>query len=190
MKIIDIANKIDKSPKNESDINFSELGYIFKLNLNCFWAESERLKCYWVVFWMCTDTEVGYKLYFLDDKPVAFSHQMYRTADENIRFFNNECSNAVKEHLLELMKDEEDVLNIEYCDINEDVGDDILIRYNGQVMDWSKATLNSEPIKFVERVGYRERYGADDEVKIIHNEEYKIVKTQELRFKFNLKEEN
>lgn len=185
MKLIDITNKIDKSKENEDwvDItNFSsELGYEF----DC--VGQSRLKSYWVGNWCCTDTLVGYRIYFLDDEPVCFSIQPGRKDYENFKWFSEELAAKVREYLISIMAEQKDTLSIETCDINEDIGDSFKIDFNSNVIHWDKAMLNGEPVKFIERIRQVPDWGIDEEVRIeLSNGEQKIVNIHDLDFKFNL----
>jgi hypothetical protein len=185
MKLVDIANKIDRSKENEDWIDITKIGYEFNINLD--YIEQDRLKAYWVSNWCCTDTWVGYRMYFLDDEPVAFSIQTARKNDENIKWFGEEKALKVRDYLISLMTKQEEDLNFELCDINEEIGDSYEIQYNANVINWSNAMLNKEDVKFIERIRYEKDYGIDKEVKIqLSNGEEKIVNIHELRFKFHL----
>ena len=98
MKIIEIANKIDKSKKNEEFVEtdqFSdEFGYEFD------WVEQDRLKSYWIGNWYCTDSYVGFKMYFLNDVPVAVSSQSGRKSEEKFEWFSEELALRVRDYLI------------------------------------------------------------------------------------------
>lgn len=66
MKILEIANRIDKSEKNEDWISTEDIGN--ELEMSVPHVEQDRLKCYWIANWYCTDTWVGLRMYFLDDQ--------------------------------------------------------------------------------------------------------------------------
>lgn len=185
MKIRDIINKIDKSEENEDWVDVSLLCNEF--NLYDYYGSQNRLKSYWLGNWCCTDTWVGYKLYFLDDEPVCFSIQKARKSDEVFKWFSKELAIKTKEYILSLISEDEEELNWDYCDVNEDIGDSYKIHYNGQVTNWSKATLNGEFVKFIERIRHENDWGIDKEVKIqLNNGEEKIVNIQDLDFKYHL----
>lgn len=71
MNIIKISKRTNKSRDNESWVDIPELGNEFNLYLDH--VEQNRLKSFWLGNWYCTDTRVGYKIYFLDDEAVAVS---------------------------------------------------------------------------------------------------------------------
>lgn len=185
MKLIDIANKIDKSENNEEFVNVDELGYIFDLNVS--WTEQNRLKSYWVGNWYCTDTWVGYKMYFLDDEPVAFSIQQGRKCDENIKWFSQSLAIKVKKYLMELADNNK--TEVDTCDINDDIGDSYKIEFNNQILNPENATYHGESIKILEHIKDDPDYGIDKNLKIqLPNNKTKIVNIHDLDFKFNLAE--
>lgn len=102
MKLIDIANKIDKSKKNESHINITDFDSEFNINLD-YYIEQDRLKAYYIGNWYCTDSYVGCRMYFFDDEPVAISFQQGRKFDEEFRWFSKDNALKVRDYLLSLM---------------------------------------------------------------------------------------
>lgn len=187
MKIIDIAKNIDKSKENECWVDIQELAHEFDLYINC--IDQEKLKSYWIGNWYCTDTYVGYRIYFLDDEPVCISSQRGRKWDEEFHWFSEKVAEKTKKYLATLVLEKDEKLDIEICDINEDIGNSYKIDFNANVLDWSKATLNGESVKFIERIRSEKDYGIDQEVKVeLNTGEQKIINIHDLDFKFNLKE--
>lgn len=187
MKVIDIANNIDKSERNEDWVSIESLADEFGIRGN--FAEQDKLKSYWVGYWYCTDSWVGYKIYFLNDEPVCFSSRLGRKCDNDIEWFNKELAIKTRDYIISLLTYDEEEMNISYCDINEDVGDGYRIYYNTQVLDWSKATLDNEPVKFIELVeNDKDWIRSNKDVKILLNNEEKVVNIEDLIFRFNLKE--
>ena len=181
MKIIDIAKRIDKSKDNESWVDTYKLGEEFNLNLD--YVEQTRLKSYWLGNWYCTDTWVGYKIYFLDNEAVAFSIQSARKSDEEFHWFSKDLALKVKKYLLTFLIEEE--LHINVCNINDEIGDSYKIQFNSQILSCNKPTLNNEEITIIERIRYENDYGIDQELKIrLKNGEEKIVNVQNLDFKY------
>ena len=185
MKLIDIASKIDKSKKNESFVDttdFSlELGYEFD------WVEQNRFKAYWIGNWYCTDSYVGYRIYFLDDEPVAFSIQEGRKCRKNFKWFSKELALKVRNYLISIIPKREEDINFNLCDINEDVGDSYKIQFNSQILNPDNAMFNGQPIKILERIKNTPDYGIDTMLKIkLFDGEEKIVNIRELDFKYHL----
>ncbi len=181
MKLIDIARNIDKSPQNEFDVDFDVFSN--DLNLNCYgWYEQDRLKGYWLGDWCCTDTAVGSRLYFFDDEPVAYSFQSGRKNDENLYWFSEEAAQKVRGFILSLEE-----LHIRVCDVNEDIGDSYKIEFNTQVMDWSMARYNGQPIEFIERIRETPDYGIDtkSKIRVLSTGEELVVDIKDLDFLYH-----
>lgn len=184
MKIIDIAKKIDKSSQNEDWIDTTVIGD--ELGVDIPYVEQDRLKCYWVGNWCCTDTYVGYRMYFFDDEPIAFSVQNARKSDENFHWFSQELTVKVRDYLLTLIIEEENDLHVAICDINQDLGDNFKIDFNGQIITKDKVTLNDEKVEILERIK-NEPYGIDTELKVkLLNGEEKHVNIQDLDFGYHV----
>lgn len=184
MKIIEIAERIDKSKSNEEWIDIQDIGR--ELGLDVPFVEQERLKSFWVGNWYCTDTYVGYRMYFLDDVAVAFSVQNGRKSAENFHWFSLESATNVKKYLLSLISENEKELNITICDVNEDIGDSFKISYNAEILENDNVTFNGEKVKLIERIKNKP-YGIDTmQVIQLPNGETKQVEILELDFGFHI----
>ena len=190
MKIIDIANKIDKSKRNEDWIDLSIFDYELDIQFNNYDVTQERLKCYWIGNWYCTDSWVGYRMYFLDNEPVAVSTQTGRKCNEEFEWFSKDSALKTREYLISLMTKDNDELNITLCDLNEELGEGYKIQFNGQIiMSYNRPMLNGEPIKILERIREKPDYGIGRELKIkLSNGGEKIVNIRELDFGFYINE--
>jgi len=185
MKLIDIANKIDKSERNESYVNTDQFSSEFNYEFD--WVKQDRLKAYWIGNWYCTDSYVGYRMYFLDDEPVAFSIQKGRKWSEKFNWISKELALKVREYLISIMPKREDELNIKICDINEDIGDSYKIEFNSQILNPDNAMLYGESIKILERIKETPDWGIDKMLKIrLSNGKEEIVDIKELDFKYHL----
>ncbi|PRS01365.1 hypothetical protein [Bacillus halotolerans] len=185
MKLIDIANKIDKSEQNRQWVDTDDIGYELRIdNVPC--VEQDRLKCYWVGNWYCTDSYVGYRMYFFDDEPAAFSIQLGRKCEESFHWFTLELAKKVREYLLSLNQEKE--LNISICDINEDIGDSYKIEFNEQILNFNRAKLNNEKVEILEKIKHT-TCGIDTKVKIkLPDGEEKHVDINDLNFDFHITE--
>ena len=83
---------------------------------------------------------------FFDEEPVAYSFQPHRKSDETFRWFSQEAAEKVRDFVEGLHKEE---LQVNICDMNEDIGDSYKLEYASQVLDWSKARYHGEPVEFV-----------------------------------------
>jgi hypothetical protein len=88
-----LISEIDFNKSSVQDTpNWEDLSKIF--NLELYWSEDTRLKCYFIKKWYCTDSFVGLRAYFLDDEFVATSYQQGRKFNEDFTFVSI-CGNAV-----------------------------------------------------------------------------------------------
>lgn len=186
MKLIDVAESIDKSKNNQEYVDISKV--CEELSIDFFgWIEQDRLTAFWIGKWMCTDSYVGYRMYFLDDEPVAVSTQTGRKSDEQFEWFGEEAAQRVQEYLLSIIPTRD--LRIVTEDLNTDIGETYKIHYNSNVLDWTKARYNGEPIEFIERIRDNPDYGIDTKSKVrLSSGEEKIVDIEDLDFVFFLKE--
>ncbi|MGN5650352.1 hypothetical protein [Bacillus sp. Brlt_9] len=184
MKISEIAQRLDKSKENESCIDTEEMGEEFGIDVP--YVNQERLKCYWIGNWHCTDSYVGYRMYFFDDKPVALTVQIGRKYDEEFHWFSLEAATKVKEYLLSLVVKKEEELNIDIWDLSKEIGNSFKIDYNSEIIKTDKVTFNGEKVKLIKRIKNKEN-GIDTMQKIqLPNGETKEVDIKELRFGYHI----
>ena len=58
--------------------------------------ENERLTYCYYHRWICTDTEVGIRVWYLDDEPVCISWQPYRKSNETFGWISKDKFNEVR----------------------------------------------------------------------------------------------
>ena len=185
MKLIDIAKRIDKSKGNESSVDTMEFSSEFNYDFE--YVNQDRLKAYWIGNWYCTDSYVGYRMYFLDDEPVAVSSQIGRKYDEIFEWFSKELALKVRDYLIFIMPNSAEEFNFKLCDINEDLGDSYKISFNSEILNPERATYNGESIKILERIKENPDWGIDQQLKVeLPDTEQKIIDIKEIDFKFNL----
>lgn len=135
MKLKDIVKNLDKSEKNSSWFNLESFAN-HALGLN-FWfdKEPERLKCYFFLNWYCTDTWVGGRLYFLDDKLICGSWQSGRKMDEKFYWASKEVYKETKQYVLSLMMEQEDdEPELEPLNFEEEYNEGFEISYSSQLL--------------------------------------------------------
>lgn len=177
-----IAETIDKSSANESTPEIDKISQ--DLNVELYWAEQDRLKSYWIGGWNCTDTWVGYKMYFLDDEPVGVSSQTARKSDVEFEWFGNESADKVRDYLLTLAVEEKP--NVNTTTLDEEIGEGYRISFNSQIVHGNNATLNGKNVKVIERIKHTE-WGIDTLVVVqFEDGSTETVNVEELLFKFNL----
>lgn len=95
--------------------------------------DTDRFKCYWLAKHLCTDSHVGFRVYFLDDKPIAVSHQAGRKCDENFEWVSMEAFKNTHSFLLSLIEDDE-LPTPTLVDLGEEIGEGYSVNYVGQLL--------------------------------------------------------
>ena len=86
MEQITIKEAITRVDKSEANLDYCSYGVVGEFGYDI--SEIDRvklgtaLKCYWLFPRNSTDTLVGYRAYYFNDEPVAFSFQTGRKEDE------------------------------------------------------------------------------------------------------------
>lgn len=128
-------------------------------------------------------------MYFLDDKAVAFSMQQARKCDENFYWIKEEYATKVKKYCMEFLVLEEEEENYSTCNLNEDIGDFYKLDFACSVIDKDKIYYNDEHVEFIRTVRIEGKLYIHNEVEIkLPSGEIKQVGIKELKFKYNLKE--
>lgn len=124
MKIKEIINDIKKNYNNECWVSVQDLAE--NIGLNVFIdKENEKIKAYYFVHWLCTDTHVGGKIYYYEDDPVAISWQQTRKGDEDLYWLNKDAFIKVKDYLFSLCE-----FNLKCIDKDEDLEEKFNINKN------------------------------------------------------------
>jgi len=135
MKLRELTEKVDKSRKNQGNVDIeelaTELGISYYGNYYDDTAEGARLKNYYIGHWYCTDSYVGYRAYFLDDVLVATSYQGGRKSDEEYSWVSKEAALSVKQFIESLNTSE---LNIDLVDLDTEYGEGFSILYGSQLL--------------------------------------------------------
>jgi hypothetical protein len=121
------------------------------------WLKLERMSSYFLVKWICTDTWVGTRVYYLDDKPVCVSTQTARKSDEKFNWVSQEAFDKVVEYVESLRdKSEYEVDTISNMDevfkgyYTVDYGSELLVNegyYKGKKVKVIKSYRRHEDIK-------------------------------------------
>lgn len=115
MNIEQLLDKIDTSKMEHIEISSmcEDIG-IYD------WPEQpsgdERLKYCYYQSWICTDTKVGIRVWYFDDRAVCVSYKPYRKHTEDFYWFSKEYYHGVKTYLESLIVDDDTV----YCEIVSD----------------------------------------------------------------------
>ena len=188
MKIKEAFEKVEKTKKNMDWVDLTEIAQ--ELNVDYYgYTDDSDIKCYWLGNWKCTDTWVGYKCYFLNDEPLAFSIQNARKSNEKFYFVSEEMATKARNYILSLITEEDEMRINTIEDIEEDIKDGYKIHFIDQVLDWRKATYNGEKVKFIEKVvedGHLPCIATKGRFKMNDNT-VKILDIEDLVFLYNVK---
>jgi len=186
--IRDLVNRIDKNNKQlQSTPNWEELADVFRIN-NLNYSNDERLKSYYLKAHLCTDSYVGIKTYFLDDKLVAISNQVGRKYSEEFGFVSQEAAIELKKYLLSLVEEEEEEKYELIEGWDGEVEDTYKITYNTQVI-YDKAFYKGEEVEILKRNFESEGINSPNyfhSILIKFKNKEEIVDVRELDFKFNV----
>lgn len=191
MKIKDIINKVDK--KHKDDVFIGQIAE--QLGIDVYnWDDQDRLTSYYIGNWYCTDTYVGYKVYFLDDEPVMVSSQTARKNDEHFEWLSKEAFMKVKDYILSFKENDE--YEFDLVDLNEDIGETYKIHYHGALFDYHKNIplfngVNVSIIEYNEGQGFNEKKQYNPslvKVKFHESDKTQWVELKELDFPFNINE--
>ncbi len=180
-----LISEIDKT--KETDVNWEKLANIFNL-YNLYYSDDARLKCYFIKKWLCTDTHVGIRCYYLNDEPICISTQTARKDTENFTFFSKQSAIKLKNYLESLIVLEEDY-NLDIIEdsfLDEEIPSTYKIEYNSQILH-KLAFLNGEKVDIIKTI-----YPWDDKENYFHtvkiklpNGKHKEIDCRELDFEYN-----
>lgn len=141
MKLKDIIANLDKSDQSSdyvdledmmTEVNYTSSGFAWEIKQD---KDNPRLKCYWIANHICTDTWVGLRAYFLDDKLVCCSHQAGRKCDEHFEWVSLESKLQVREYIKSLDASADEVVDEpSLLDMEEDMGIGYPIQFTGQML--------------------------------------------------------
>lgn len=193
MKLKDIIKQVSKSKEFESEVwNITEM---FNLNLSFdTFDKQDRLKAYFIGNWYCTDSRVGFRVYFMDDEPVAVSSQMGRKCDEDFEWVSKEAFLKVFHFILSFKLEENHAFKL--IDMEEDIDPYYTVSYHTQLFEYHKKipVYKGETVKIIEfHPGqiYNKRGQYEPSLVKIQdkNKKEKWVNLENLKFPFNLKEQ-
>ena len=186
MKIKDIVNSVNKSYANKSYVNIQNIAE--SMGIFDVWSDDERLSSYFIGNWNCSGTYVGYRVYFLDDNPVAITTQLGRKCSEVFEWLSIDAYNCVKKYLQSLQITEEDD-SISLAVLDQEIGETYKIEFNGQIFDYQKSIplYKGEKVSIIEMGKIGEYFSTEKNVKIkFIDESERWIELHELDFPFNL----
>jgi hypothetical protein len=159
MKLKDILQRVNKSEAFKDKIYIGDIAErVFDLPYIQNWDDQDRLVSYYLRNWLCTDAYVGYKVYFLDNKPVAVSSQSGRKSVEHFQWVSEEDYKAVIDYVMTFADKLDNLIDI--VDLEQEIPDTYKIEYYGQLLSHHKsnAIYNDKKVKVL---NYRSAYNAN-----------------------------
>ncbi|HRY03836.1 MAG TPA: hypothetical protein P5256_11935 [Beijerinckiaceae bacterium] len=102
MRLSDALANVVRTPQNEGGAEIESLVEALRLDHHPDWAEvDKRLRGYWIVRWLCTDTWVGLKALYLDNMLVGYTKQIARKDGVEVKFLSAETADLVRAWLIE-----------------------------------------------------------------------------------------
>lgn len=133
MKLCDLIERLDKTVANDAWVDLNSLAN--ELGVSAYeFNEDTRLKGYYVMKWLCTDTWVGAIALFLDDVFVGYSYQSARKSDIRYFFTNRESYEALRQYVIDSIKYEELDYPETYIDMDEEMEEGYHVNYNEQLL--------------------------------------------------------
>lgn len=181
MKIKDVIKQLDKSEQNRDWVDTYELGQQFDIFCEYKDPNTIDLKAYWIKNWMCTDTMVGFKAYFLNDEHVAISVQNSRKSYEKFFWKSEEHKKKTEDYLRKFTVEDD----ISVFDPNEELNTTFKLDFYDELLHNHKIYYNKEIVKVTNGIK-DEFYPVKSVVIKFENGEEKIVEVKELDIKINI----
>lgn len=108
-------DNVNKSEENSDYVDIVKIAEVVDFLYAGYYEELTELKCYWAFHWVCTDTWVGLRLYYLNDEFVCYSFQSARRASESFYWVSKESREKVRNVIIEKI-DIENKTNFELID--------------------------------------------------------------------------
>lgn len=155
MKFKDIIENLDKSESNRDDSCTWDLSTLqLELGICQEYVRQDeknpRLKCYWIANHYCTDTYVGFRAYFFEDKFVAQSYQPARKSGESFEWTNREDAQKVRDYIISLSLEDNDFSVKIMSDIEEEMGIGYQVQYVGELLT-NGVIYNNQNVKVVKQ---------------------------------------
>jgi hypothetical protein len=107
MNAHEILKTIDTSKMEIKFVDFHEMcEKQFEIYEFLTQPDNPRLTYCYYHRWICTDTEVGIRVWYLDDKPVCISFKPYRKYDESFYWIDNNSFEETFRYAISLKQDE------------------------------------------------------------------------------------
>ncbi len=179
MKLKELISRVNKHPSFKEEASVIQIAE--DMGFSSSYYDEHELVAYYVSSWHCTDSYVGYRVYFLKDEPVAVSSQLGRKSDENFEWVSKEAYYKVRDYILSLQQNDEQGPYISIANMDEDVGDFYKIDYTSQLFEYHKTICMYQGDK-CSIISIHQ----DDKVTIKIGDENKLVSLKKLDFPYNI----
>lgn len=134
MKMRDLIKVVERNEQNSTSADIDEFCRELDLNHYPGWNKEfdDKVKGYWLIKWLCTDTWVGYVVYFMDNEPVAVSVQTARKSGTQYEFVSLEAATKVRAFILECLGEGEFTPSL--MDLDEETDLEYTVSYSSQLL--------------------------------------------------------
>lgn len=119
MKISELLTKLDMTKANEDWVDLDSIAQRYMDIYHLPYVAEHELKAYWLGKHLCTDTDVGYRVYFLRGELIAISCQTARKSDEVFYWVGLDEFKKLQQYVLSLTETPE----INLLDLDEEMPD-------------------------------------------------------------------
>lgn len=147
----------------------------------------ERLKVVFLTKWMCTDSWVGTRVYFLDDIPVAISYQNARKSSECVDFLSENDVERMRQFIFALLAEDDSVGKNRVCNLDKEIGEYYNICYSDQLLT-KKGFYKGQAVEVVKTYGYNTPHTLWQFVDVSLNGETITIPMSEFDIPFNVVE--
>lgn len=145
MKLIDALKLVDRSEQNEGSLEWFH--FIESLSINVYNVPNdfyERVKTYWVMKWLCTDTWVGLQAIYLDGELVGMIWQPARKGEVDFQFVSAEVARKIRDYILSANP----VTEFSLINMDEDISGTYNVAYGSQLLV-TAGLYNGKPVTVI-----------------------------------------
>lgn len=151
LKLIEALKRVDRSKSNEAYVSVEVLCNAVDIETDFMWEMDRheeferRIKGYWLIHWLCSDTWVGLRALYFDGELAGVIEQTARKNDEIINFLSVDVTQKIRDFLLSaksaqavnLLNPDEEILET-YC-----------VTYGSQILA-KQGFYKGTPVSFVQ----------------------------------------
>jgi hypothetical protein len=152
MNFIEALKNVNKSHPHYCD--FEDLCNEFNIISDYSYSDEfdNRVKSYFLIEWLCTDSLVGACAIYFDDELIGYYHQFARKADKTYYFISEEKADNLRKFMLSLI---EEKINYEIINENEVISEYYTVEYSDQIIT-KIGFVNGKRCEVVKKCNYTE----------------------------------